>query len=108
MEIEKYIALWKKYLPVIKIQLKKSSAKSQTLDMNRIEFESAGDRDLSAYTFNLEIQNGKVTNDISGSAVARDLFKVLTADKESNEFLSDKTVKINMGKAFKLTLDLLE
>ena len=104
MEAEKYITLWKKYLPVIRIQIKKSLQKEEQIKLNKIEFEAVGDRDRASYTFNLEIEKGKVTNDISGTAVARDLYKVLIADKIVKDFLSDKKIKIGLGKAFNLKL----
>jgi hypothetical protein len=104
MEIEKYINLWKKYLPVIRIQLKKSLQKEEKLQLNKIEFEATGDRNLSGYTFNLEIQKGKVTNDISGTAVARDLFKVLIEDVGLKEFLEDKRIKISLRQNFVLKI----
>ncbi|MEX6687179.1 hypothetical protein QTN47_06715 [Danxiaibacter flavus] len=104
MEIEKYIPLWKKYLPVIRIQLKNSLQRNATLQLDKTEFEAAGDRDSAGYTFNLNIEKGEVTNKIRGTAVARDLHKVLIANSAINEFLKDKKVNINMGKDFILKL----
>lgn len=50
----------------------KNTNNTQQLSLSKTEFESTGNRDLSGYTFNLEIEHGKVINDISGTAVARD------------------------------------
>ncbi len=100
MEIGKYIPLWKRFLPVIKIQLKKSLIKTETLQMNQTNFTATGDRESSGYTFNLEIEKGKVKNDISGTAVARDLYAVLNDDSALKEFFQDKHLKISMGKRF--------
>lgn len=102
METAKYINLWKKYLPVIRIQLKNSLQRDEILQLNKIEFEAVGDRDSSGYSFNLEIQNGKVTNDISGTAVARDLYQVLNNDTILFEFSKDKKIKISMSESFLL------
>jgi hypothetical protein len=104
MENNKYITLWKKYLPVIRIQMKKSLRNEQELQLNKIEFEAKGDRDLSGYTFNLEIEKGKVTNDIRGTAVARDLFQVLVEDVGLKEFLEDKRLKISLRRNFILKI----
>lgn len=100
METGKYLTLWTKYLPIIRIQLKKSFQNEQLLQLNEIEFEKAGDRESSSYTFNLEIQNGKVTNDISGTAVARDLYQILKNNAALVEYYKGKKIKINMGKNF--------
>jgi hypothetical protein len=50
------------------------------------------------------MENGKVANNISGSAVARDLFELLKADEVIKAFLQEKSVKISVGKSFMLTI----
>jgi len=104
MEERKYLQTWKKYVPVIRLYLKKSMTEDQQLKLNITDFESAGDRGKSGYTFNLQMENGKPTNNISGSAVARDLYELLKADESIKAFLQDKSVKISVGKSFILTI----
>lgn len=104
MEDRKYLQTWKKYLPVIRLHLKKSLVEEQQFKLNITDFESAGERGKSGYTFNLQMENGKVTNNISGSAVARDLFELLKADETIKAFLQDRSVKISVGKSFTLTI----
>lgn len=60
METEKYIGIWTRYLPIIKILIKKSVEKKEVLEMNKIDFASVGDRKSSGYSFNIIIENGKV------------------------------------------------
>jgi hypothetical protein len=100
MEERKYLQTWKKYLPVIRLHLKRSLVDEQSFKLNIIDFESAGDRGKSGYTFSLQMENGKVTNNISGSAVARDLFEALKSDETIKAMLSDKIIKISVGKTF--------
>ncbi|MGZ3750181.1 MAG: hypothetical protein ACXVB0_16800 [Mucilaginibacter sp.] len=104
MEERKYLQTWKKYIPVIRLYLKKSLVEDQQFKLNITDFESAGDRGKSGYTFNLQIENGKVSNNISGSAVARDLFELLKADELIKAFLQEKSVKISVGKSFVLSI----
>jgi hypothetical protein len=104
MEERKYLQTWKKYIPVIRLYLKKSITEDQQFKLNITDFESAGDKGRSGYTFNLQMENGKVTNNISGSAVARDLFELLKADEVIKAFLQEKSVKISVGKSFMLTI----
>jgi hypothetical protein len=80
---------------------------TQHYQMLKSEFEKYGNRQNSDYVFNLEIVNGKVANNVSGSAVARDLFDILKKGKESNELLTKNNYKINMGKSFILEISLL-
>ncbi|MEO6850462.1 MAG: hypothetical protein ABI203_12040 [Mucilaginibacter sp.] len=104
MEERKYLQTWKKYIPVIRLHLKKSVAEEQQFKLNITDFESAGERGKSGYTFNLQMENGKVKNNISGSAVARDLYESLKNDEIIKAFLQDKSVKISVGKSFMLTI----
>ncbi len=104
MEERKYLLTWKRYLPVIRLHLKKSIAEDQSFKLNITDFESAGDRGKSGYTFSLVMNNGKVTNNISSSAVARDLYEALRSDETIKAMLLDKTIKISVGKSFLLTI----
>ena len=104
MEERKYLTTWKRYLPVIRLHIKKSLVEEQQFKLNITDFESAGDRGKSGYTFNITMENGKVINNISGSAVARDLFEALKSDEIIKGMLSDKHVKISVGKSFMLTI----
>ena len=104
MEDRKYLTTWKRYLPVIRLHLKKSINEEQQFKLNITDFESAGDRGKSGYTFNITMENGKVTNNISGSAVARDLYEALKSDDAIKALLQDRSVKISVGKSFMLTI----
>ena len=104
MEERKYLTTWKRYLPVIRLHLKKSLTEEQQFKLNITDFESAGDRGKSGYTFNITMENGKVTNNISGSAVARDLYEALKTDETIKPMLQDKSIKISVGKSFVLSI----
>src|SRR4249919_2532383 len=54
-----YDALWNKYLPVIRILLKKSAIEEQVFSMNRIDFERAGSSRKSGYKFTLNFTNSR-------------------------------------------------
>lgn len=100
----KYLSIWKKYLPVIRILLKKSIAEEQPLTINKIDFETVGEKGGSGYSFNLEIDHGKVMKGISGTTVARDLFKTLKDDAVVKEFMLDKKIRIRMSKSYMLNI----
>ena len=104
MEERKYLQTWKKYLPVIRLHLKRSVNEEQQFKLNITDFESAGERGKSGYTFNLQMENGKVKNNISGSAVARDLYESLKTDDLIKAFMQEKSIKISVGKSFMLTI----
>ncbi len=104
MEERKYLTTWKRYIPVIRLHLKRSLNEEQQFKLNITDFESAGDRGKSGYTFNIALENGKVTNNISGSAVARDLYEALKADEAIKAMLQNKSIKISVGKSFMLSI----
>lgn len=104
MEGRNYVDTWRKYLPVIRLHLKKSLNEEQSFKLNVTDFESAGDRSKAGYTFNLVIENGKAINNISSSAVARDLLEVLKADEPTKALLQGKNIKISVGKTFMLSI----
>jgi hypothetical protein len=104
MEERQYLTTWKRYLPVIRLHLKKSLNEEQQFKLNIQDFESAGDRGKSGYIFSLTMENGKVLNSVGGSAVARDLYEVLRSDEAVKAILQDKSVKISVGKTFVLTI----
>jgi hypothetical protein len=100
MEERKYLTTWRRYIPVIRLHLKRSLTAEQSFKLNIQDFESAGDRGKSGYTFSISLENGKPTNNISGSAVARDLYEALKTDEAIKAMLQDKSVKISVGKSF--------
>ena len=67
-----YTATWKKYLPVIKIYLKKDLSNSQSLKINSSDF-SIGNRPASGFKFNLKIKNRDLINRPTGSVVGDNL-----------------------------------
>jgi len=66
--------------------------------MSSREFEKVGIR--KSYSFNLEFLNGALANNISGSAVARDLARVLENDVELKKILNSGYYKFSMGKDY--------
>ena len=77
----------------------------QTITMNKKEFSNVGDR--KKYSFNLEFKNGIVSNNIDGTAVARDLAKALESSKKVMSCLKSGHYKFNMGKAYILKINKL-
>jgi hypothetical protein len=81
---------------------------AQEYRLTKHEFEEIGDRNISGYTFNLEIKDGKLVNNIRGTAVARDLFEVLKSSRNSKELMSNNHFKINMNVDFKLKIQIIK
>lgn len=92
-----YCDLWTKQRMFIKDKLRNASTK-QSIQLNSHDFNKVGNR--KNYSFNLEFINCIVSNDNSGSAVARDLAQVLESSNEIKGILKTGHYKINMDKQF--------
>lgn len=86
-----YIAVWNKYLSVIRILLKKSASAEQNLVMNRIDFERAGGSRKSGYKFVVNFVDGKPDALFSGN----DLVQTFIAALLSDEVIHDHLLKYN-------------
>ncbi len=95
----KYIDLWSSKRVAIKDKLLNSQFR-QSIQLNPEDFRRVGNR--NRYAFNLEFSNGVVSNNVGGSAVARDLAKVLQNSSDIMEVLKEGYYKINMDGQFRL------
>jgi hypothetical protein len=99
-----YNHIWKKYLPIIKILLKKSLNEEQVLDLNRIDFERAGTARKAGYKFKIEFIDGKVGNVISGSTLAMHLAQVIMEEDSLKEILNQHNFQVNLNTRFQLII----
>ena len=97
-----YNHIWRKYLPFIRIQLKRSLNGDQVLDLNRIDFERAGTGRKAGYKFNIIFNNGRVGNIISSSPLAVNLAGVMLEDEATKAILRDQQYEITLNTKFQL------
>jgi hypothetical protein len=100
----RFLALWTKYLPVIRILLKKSIAEEQQVSVGKLELQIIDNRKNANYSFNLEINKGKNENTIGSTAIGKDLFAVLNQDSIVKSFMSENNIMIKMTRSAQLTL----
>jgi len=93
-----YHSIWRKYLKVIEIKMSSAAKAEQELQLQRHEFEVSGNRKESGYAFTLEIIKGLVVNNISGSAVARDLYDILRESEKVKSMFKEQNFKITFGR----------
>ena len=99
-----YTHIWLKYLPIIKILMKRSATGDQTLDLNRIDFERAGTGRKAGYKFTIEFTNGRVANVISNSPLAPDLATVLLQDDVVKNLVSSNNFQVSLNTRFQLSI----
>ena len=95
-----YFSLWSKYRPVILQLMKASANEAQQYKLSAHEFKAIGDKNKSGYVFALETQDGKASNNIAGSAPAKDLLMVLQQSKTGALLLSEASYQLKLDKQF--------
>jgi hypothetical protein len=99
-----YTVIWSKYLPIIRILLKRAVHSEQVLDLNRIDFERAGSARKAGYKFLIELNNARVGNIISGIPLAADLAFVMQNDELTKQLLLLNNYTLNLNTKFKLAI----
>lgn len=99
-----YNHIWKKYLPIIRILMKKSVSEEQVLALNRIDFERAGTGRKAGYKFKIEFTDGKIGNVISGSELAMHLGQVIMEDDTAKEIINEHDFEVSLNTKFQLTI----
>lgn len=96
---------WNKYLPVIRILMKRSVAGPQKLDTNRTDFERAAGGRKIKFTFStVTLTRGRVQAHTPPPPVARDLVLVLQQDPVTRELIRTQEFEFNMDSMFQLSI----
>ena len=97
--------VWKKYLPVIVILLKRSVNGEQTLGMNPSDFQRAAAGRKIKYSFsNLHLTNGRINSTVKHQPLARELAEVMLEDEIIRKFLQKKHFELSMNNVFQLVI----
>lgn len=99
-----YTYIWNKYLPVIRILLKKSAGGDQLLSLNRDDFERAGTGRKAGYKFTIAFSEGKVSNVISGSDLASHLATAMLDDAATRAVLRTGNFEVILNTKFQITI----
>lgn len=98
-----YTQVWNKYLPVIRILLKRSASADQQLGLNRIDFEKGSRSRKPSCTFSIELVKGHF-GAISRSEPARELVAVLLEDELTRSLLKQNDYAISLNSDFQLKI----
>ncbi|HWI92971.1 MAG TPA: hypothetical protein VNT20_16955 [Flavisolibacter sp.] len=99
-----YTNVWSKYLPIIRIVMKRSLVAEQVLALNTPDFERAGMKRKSGYKFSFALKNGKLKNVIIDLPLASSLAAVLLEDKTINELVQTNEFFISLSPKYELTI----
>ena len=97
--------VWKKYLPVIIILMKRSGNDEQVLNMNHTDFERAAGGKKIKFTFSdLRLDNERIIYREKHSALAQDLSVLLREDDQSKILIRDQQFEFSMSPDFRLKI----
>lgn len=100
--------IWNKYLPVIKILLKRTKSGEQTLAINQSDFEKAGLARKAGVKFTLVFTKGKVENVVIASVAAADLAAGLLSDESVKALFAENDYRISMNTKYQLHIEQLQ
>ena len=98
-----YAYTWKKYLPVIRILLKKAVDADQTVTLNRTDFERATKLRKPSVAFKVDVVKGRL-NPTNKSVPARELIEVLQEDETSLTLMRKYQFAISLNGEFTLSI----
>jgi len=99
-----YKQVWNKYLPIIRILVKRSLTSEQTLAMNATDFERASAGRKAGYKFSMSFANGRLNSPVSTSPVAKDLLDTLLQDGVIKEMFTQNNYVVEMSPKFLLMI----
>ena len=99
-----YTHIWLKYLPIIKILMKRSASGDQNLDLNRIDFERAGYARKSGYKFTVSFINNKPDGIFAGNELVQAFISVLYEDAVIAQQLLNNNYTFIFSSNFSLTI----
>lgn len=99
-----YTQTWSKYLPVIRILLKRAITEDQTLQLNTSDFQKAAIVRKTGHKFSIGFSNGKSNNIIGLPDIAKDLSSVLLSDPAAKELLKQNEYIISFDTKCQLFL----
>lgn len=98
------IDVWTKYLPVIRIVLKRSLSAEQKIGMNASDFLRAGFARKTGYKFLIKLKEGRLSHVLVDEPLASALASLLTADEALKPLLSTNEFYLSLSAKFELTI----
>src|SRR6266513_733080 len=95
---------WVKYIPIIRILLKRSLKEEQKLEMNGTDFTRAAGGRKVKFDFSFTLLNGRLQNLEAASPLGRGLIDALHDDSVSKEFVKSNHLQFSMNKHFELMI----
>jgi len=105
-EANVYQRVWGKYMPLLVLKLRTAISKNeaQVLNVDKYDFENAAIRKNAAYSFSLELKEGRAINNSAAAALSRDFANALNENPVVKDLIKTGHFKFSMGNKFILTI----
>lgn len=104
MSSSAFVQTWNKYLPIIKILMKRSVNGQQVLEMNSTDFQRAAGGKKVKFSFTIELVKGRMRNILAPPPLARDLITSLEQDELTLSLMKKQEYEFIMSSDFKLKI----
>jgi hypothetical protein len=102
-----YSQTWNKYLPVIRILLKRAATAPQQTGLNKTDFETGGSRTRKlSCSFSIQLERGRLTA-LTNSVAAKDLVAILQQDDVVAALMQRNGYEISLNASFQLTVSMI-
>ncbi|RYY60789.1 MAG: hypothetical protein EOO05_08685 [Chitinophagaceae bacterium] len=98
-----YTYTWRKYLPLIRLLLKKSATATQTVALNQTDFLKFSKSRKPALTFTIDIREGKYSV-LKLPSIAAELLEILMEDPASRTFIRAGQYNLTLAKNYQLVI----
>ena len=105
MLTQTYTGLWSKYRPAILKMMINAEEQPQVYHLSEHEFHAFNNSKRGAYTFKLQIQNGKAVSGLKDSIVAQSLWEILQQSPKATELVSNSDFHFSMNREFILQVE---
>ncbi len=95
---------WNKYLPVLKILLKRSVSGDQSLAMNGTDFQRAAGGRKVKFSFTVTMRKGRLQSLDNPPPLARDFAESLQTDPVTRQLVKDQEYEFNLSNSFHLSI----
>lgn len=97
--------IWKKYLPLIAILIKRSATAVQTVTLNQTDFErAAGGRKIKYSFTHLQLNKGRINTEVKHSPFAKEFSVVMQEDENIQRLLAAASLEFSLNNQFLLTV----
>lgn len=95
---------WNKYMPVIRILIKRSVGSEQVLNMNSIDFMRATGGRKIKFNFSMELRNGQLVDSSKQAPIVKEFALLLQEDEHTSKLIPGQQLSFSLNSNFQLSI----